>query len=58
MADTAATPGWTGNQWFAAPTGSDDQALATALTAMSLGKNIRVGYDDTSMALIQVGLDN
>lgn len=58
MADTAATPGWAGNVWFAAPSGSDDQALATALTAMSLGKNVRIGYDDGTLALVQIGLDN
>ncbi len=48
---------WAGGQWFTCPTGSDDQALATALTAMSLGKNVRIGFDDTApTVLTQIGL--
>ena len=58
LADTASTPAWVGNVWFTAPAGSDDQALATALTAMSLTKSVRIGLvDATSRAIIQIGLD-
>lgn len=33
------------NYWFAGPTGMDDQILAIALTALSLGKDVRVGVE-------------
>jgi len=52
------------NVWFALPTAMNDQALAVALTAISLGKTVRVGVEtcpDTTTSLggtiSSIGLD-
>ncbi len=52
------------NVWFALPTAMNDQALAVALTAISLGKTVRVGIEtcpDTTTSLggtiSSIGLD-
>ena len=58
LADTATNPAWVGNVWFVAPVGSDDPALATALTAISLGQNVRIGLTNAaSRTLLQIGVD-
>jgi hypothetical protein len=45
--------------WYTAPSGYDDQTLAVALTAISLGSKVRVGKDSaTSTVLLEIGLDN
>ncbi len=47
------------NCWYTAPTGADDQTLAVALTAISLGSNVRVGLaSDSSCTITEIGLDN
>lgn len=46
-------------KWYSVPSGSDDQALAVALTAISLGSKVRVGLPVAgSSVLTQIGLDN
>ncbi len=51
------------NCWYIAPAGSDDQTLAVALTAMSLGSDVRIGIDSTSTTsstscvLVAIGLE-
>lgn len=45
--------------WYTAPTGQDDQALAIALTAVSLGSSLRVTkLTASSRVLLVIGLDN
>jgi len=47
------------NCWYSAPTGSDDQTLAVALTSISLGSNVRVGVVDAASCVItEMGLEN
>jgi len=45
--------------WYTAPTGADDQTLAVALTAISLGSQVRVGLvDNASCVITEMGLEN
>ncbi len=48
------------NRWFSSvATGIDDQTLAVALTAISLGKNLRIGIEGCSPGTFSaVALDN
>ena len=49
----------TANCWYTAPSGSSDQALAVALTAISLGTDVRVGLaSETSCVITEIGIDN
>ena len=49
----------TPNCWYTVPSGSEDQALAVALSAISLGSNVRVGLADANACVItEIGLDN
>lgn len=49
----------TTNCWYSAPTGADDQTLAVALTAISLGSNVRVGLvSDSSCVITEMGIEN
>ncbi|MEA3469837.1 MAG: hypothetical protein U9R57_16670 [Thermodesulfobacteriota bacterium] len=45
--------------WYTVPQGSDDQSLAIALTAISLGNKVRVGKPSAgSTVILEIGLDN
>ncbi len=48
------------NKWFSiVSSGMDDQTLAVALTAISLGKNVRVGIENcTTGTFSAIALDN
>ena len=43
------------NIWFTLPTAMNDQALAVALTAISLGKTVRVGVETCPTASSMTG---
>ena len=52
------------NVWFTVPSAMNDQALAVSLTAISLGKTVRVGIEqcpttsDETGTVSSIGLDN
>ena len=46
-------------KWYSVPAGSEDQALAVALTAISLGSKVRVQLPVAGSTVINgIGLDN
>ena len=52
------------NVWFTVPSNMNDQALAVSLTAISLGKSVRIGIEkcpstsDETGTVSSIGLDN
>lgn len=50
---------WTGNVWFDGTANMDDQALAVALTAISLGKTVRIQTNTcvSPAVFVSIGLD-